>query len=125
MCLSCRARRYKKKRNWVTGYKILRRTPLGWRSQLSSQKWEFAKLIKAIDPRITKFRGDFCDFYENGIHAWKKFSFIKKHRVYLRSKGRIVKVLLFGVTHRDSITYRADAAIIVEVLDRSGHRIPW
>ena len=130
MCLSgITAHQYKRKKNWIVGYKILRwevGRNGGWVSQHSHQKWEFAKQVKAVDPKFSRFTGQRSPFYENGIHAWQKLKYVIREETTDPTVERIVKVLLFGVTHRDSTSYRADAAIIIEVLDeKTGKRISW
>lgn len=128
MCLSTMTiKKYKRKRNWVKGYKVLRWSATKvacWRSQYARQKWEFAELVEAVNPTRIKFRGKTAHAYANGIHAWKTFN-EAAHACFLRPSEKIVKVLLFGVTHHDRECYRADAAIIIEALDGQGHREKW
>ena len=128
MCLgSFSIKVYKKKRYRVEGYKVLRFTHFApaWRSQLSSQKWEFAELVRATVPSKANFRGKPSGHYTSGIHAWKRLKLIIRNHPPIRKNERIVKVLLFGVTHRDRVAYRADAAMVIEALDKNGNRISW
>jgi len=118
---------YTKERNRVLGYKILRWTSFtpAWRSQLSSQKWEFGVLVKAVNKKKANFRGRNSSHYLYGIHAWRQLRFIQRYTPPFKKTEILVKVLLFGVTHGDKVAYRADAAMVIEALDRDGNRIPW
>lgn len=134
MCLDHQhAHRLPKKRDMVIGYKILRRgwrkrydvngRPTGtetvWRSEMSSQAWEFGVPVDALPPGRTRFKGAFTNLYKFGIHAYKN-----RVQCYLNSQ-RVVKVLLFGVTCKDRSAYVADSAMIIDTLDNKGKRIPW
>ena len=124
MCLDPkRIQKFGEPKNWVEGYKIIRWAPRGkvWRSMYANQKWEFAELVKAKAPGTTHFSGAYTTDYKKGIHAWASFKEAMEH--FETPEYRIVKVLLFGVTHHDGQSYRADAAIIIEALNRKGHRI--
>ena len=125
MCLDrSKIQKFEKPKNWVEGYKILRRSTNGgkWRSQYSQQNWEFAELVKATAPGTTHFSGVTSYDYKKGIHAWTS---LEKGKQLLDPDFRIVKVLLFGVTHHDQEAYRADAAIIIEALNKQGYRERW
>lgn len=120
-------REYKKPKDWVEGYKILihrARSPslgLAWQSEWAWQDWEFAEMVEAKGAGIG-FCGVNSLHYENGIHAYKDLQPVCDGR---SKERRVVRVLLFGVTHEDHNSYRANKAIIVEALDWCGNRIPW
>ena len=125
MCLdSSTLQRFKEPKNWIEGYKVLRWSKRGkvWRSQYSQQKWEFAELVKAKAPEATYFSGAGAAAYRTGIHAWDS---LDEAVLHFDSYHRVVKVLLFGVTHFDGQVFRADAAIIIEALDPQGQREKW
>jgi len=125
MCLdSKKIQKFGKPKNWIVGYKVLRWSNKSrcWRSQYSQQKWEFAEMVKAKAPGTTRFNGAHTTYYKKGIHAWIS---LRHTTVHYAHGDRIVKVLLFGVTHTDRIAYRADAAIIIEVVNRQGYRERW
>lgn len=128
MCLDPSSiKKYKNSKDWIEGYKILKwrdgwefqNLKKGWYSVNSLQRWEFAEMVEAQVPKQTLFEGISSSAYKKGIHAFKTF------RATNFLYNRTVKVLLFGVTHTDSGNYRADRAIIIEVLNGVGKRIPW
>jgi len=110
MTLSPNCRKYRRPRNFVEGYKLLRWEPQTktWRSQYSSQVWEFGIPVEAKKPPRCGAVVH-CPRYEDGIHAWGR------PRQPLGNE-RLVKVLLFGVTHSDKIACRADVAVVIETL---------
>ena len=121
MCLGGETiKKYKKPRDWVEGYKVLTYHH-GWQSIWSRQIWEFAKMVE-VSQVSRDFWGVTSRYYDYGIHAYKNLRWAHSGRVRL---CRVVKVLLFNVTHEDSTCYRADKAIIVEALDWDGNRMPW
>lgn len=125
MCLnSNKIEKFKEPKNWVVGYKMLRWSVgrKGWLSQYSQQQWEFAELVEAKGPSTTRFSGCRSVNYKKGIHAW---TCLKNAIRHYEPGDRIVKVLLFSVTHHDWEVYRADSAIIIEVVNRQGYREAW
>lgn len=121
MCLdSASTKKYKSPKDWIEGYKFLTYRMGEWRSLYASQSWEFGEMVEAQFPIRIYFKGTSSPRYRKGIHAYKGTFHLDEHSDY-----RIVKVLLFGVTHEDHESYRADRAIVIEVLDRTGNRIPW
>jgi len=129
MCLINPGRIHPSK-HFVIGYKLLMWRQNAWRSSLASQIWHFAELVKAKHGKDVNFRGNWCYKYKSGIHAYKNSKFvIKKLDGYTertRRKYRLVKVLLFGVTHQDDKSYRAGHAMIIDTLDSAtGKRISW
>jgi len=113
-------KKYKKPEDWIEGYKVLIYNAR-WQSEWAAQSWEFAEMVKATQ-RGAGFFGVTSFHYRNGIHAYKDFQSVGCFR---SRASRVVRVLLFGVTHEDHECYRADEAIIVEALDWRGKRVPW
>jgi len=117
-------------KDFIVGYKIIVKRQNEWRSFLASQIWHFAELVSAKDGRDVNFRGYWTSSYDKGIHAYKRLRAtllrFKKFNDKNKRKRRIVKVLLFGVTHQDDNCYRSRHAIIIETLhSATGKRIPW
>lgn len=128
MCLDRDVKKYVKSKDFIEGYKVLKRDEKGWKSFHALQHWEFGELIKAKLPRNVGFTGEKGSDYRRGIHAYKKFerAYQEFGDVLHRPTILVVKVLLFGVTHYDWKCCRADAAIIIETLNgETGERIPW
>lgn len=117
-------------KDFIVAYKLLQRRQNAWRSSLANQLWHFAELVSAKHGRDVNFRGCWGYGYRSGIHAYKRLNFplskLSGATIQTKRKYRIVKVLLFGVTHQDSKSYRAAHAIIIETLDSTtGKRIAW
>ena len=130
MCLKyTKIRELEKPKDWVTGYKVLKKTWNGtlMRSWYANQEWKFAELVKAQKPEEVEFLGSRSPRYEEGIHAWKTFKEALTEIRWLENDSItvIVKVLLFKVTHSDVDTYRADYGIVIDTLNKSKKRIPW
>jgi len=127
MCLNTAAKKLVVAQNFVIGYKVLTLEGRRWKSYFANQFWDFAKLVEAKRPSYIGFTGDKTCLYRRGIHAYKKPNQARKDFIDVLKRGNflLVKVLLFGVTHHDQRSYRADAAIIIETLDEKEKRIPW